>query len=91
MDKLMTFIFAMVIGIAFDLFLAQVVCFGLSQYHIQSGIAGPFLLLIVATSVISLGSRAGSSDLYETASRSLHRERRTSMSSDGFVGWRSAY
>jgi hypothetical protein len=52
-DKVIYFIFVVTIGLGIDLLLAQITDFGLSQFHIQAGIAGPWLLIIVTSGIIS--------------------------------------
>lgn len=48
--------------LAANLWLAQVTAFGLSLFHVQSGVWGPFLLILVASAVTgsaALVSRGG--------------------------------
>lgn len=44
---------------AVSFILAQLTDFGLGQFHVQSGILGPFLLIYVAEVVIAYGVKFG--------------------------------
>jgi hypothetical protein len=56
---LLLFILAIGALFALDLWLAQTVVWGLSLYHVDSGIWGPYLLLTAATSVVTTGVAFG--------------------------------
>lgn len=50
---------AMAILAAVDLWVAQMIVWGLSLYHVDSGIFGPWLLMSAATSVVAGGVAIG--------------------------------
>lgn len=47
-----------VITVALSLLLAQVTVWGLAQFGVHSGLLGPYLLICVASTVVSIGSRS---------------------------------
>lgn len=53
------FLLALLLALCFaaDLFAAQLVAFGLAYYHVQSGIWGPFLIMM-GFGIICAGSAA---------------------------------
>lgn len=54
-------ILAFAIGFGSTLLAAQLVCFGLSFYHTQSGIRGPFFLVLATELVITSAVATGGS------------------------------
>lgn len=59
MEKLIIAIVTGVCSVAFSLFLAQVVLFGLSYYHIQSGLVPVWFFIVVAEAVVASGVGTG--------------------------------
>lgn len=49
------------VGTAVNMFMAQLVCFGLSFFHVYTGLWGPFFLVVAAEGVLASGTAGGRS------------------------------
>lgn len=59
MKLLIGVLFVLAVDAAVNLWIAQVAVWGLSLFHVDSGIWGPMLLLTVASAVVSMGVSIG--------------------------------
>ena len=58
MSLVTAFIVAVILGVAEGLFGAQLIVWGLAQFHIHSGIVGPWFILVALTMLFSGTARA---------------------------------
>jgi hypothetical protein len=54
-------VLALIAGFGANLLAAQFACFGLAQYHIQSGLMGPFFLGLALEGFVALGAASSRS------------------------------
>lgn len=53
---------ALALMAALDIWIAQVTVWGLSLFHVDSGLGGPYLLISAATAIVTAGVAIGKSD-----------------------------